>query len=200
MVVTELQPTLAMQVFFYQYLDLPPLPGHVCQKVLAGIDGAQKINQSTDRTLYGNGRSFANGKLERWRMDLPTFQWVRENITDQFKDISVQIMTGQYQGPHTDKLRQFHLYWICDLGGNNVNTIWFQDGDRPVRSNEFVIHHCYDDLREIHRARLDAHRWILFDSRVIHSVEGCGKGLRRGLTIDFDYLPQNIINMMECLP
>lgn len=189
-----------MQVFFYRYLDLPPLPDDVCQKVLAGIEGAQKINQSTDRMLFDRGRGFANGKLQRWRMDLPTFQWVRENITDQFTDISAQFMTGRYQGPHTDKLRQFHLYWICDLGGSSVDTIWFQHGNRPVRSTEFVIHHNYDDLKEIHRARFGAHRWILFDSRVIHSVEGCDHdGVRRGLTIDLDHLPQNIIDMIDDL-
>ena len=184
-----------MKPFYYKYLDfLPPLPNDIQEKVRSGKDFTEKINQSTDRTLTSQQKQYQNGYLERWRMDTDTFQWIKDNITDRFIDISAQIMIGDRQGPHTDRLRLFHLYWICDLGDPKACTVWYQANGKNQRLDEFVVYENYDELNEVFRDTLQANRWILFDSRIIHAVEGCGQGTRKGLTVDLESVPDWIID------
>lgn len=189
-----------MEPFYYRYLDfLPPLPQDIQDKIQSGQRFTEKINQSTDRTLKIQGKEYQNGYLERWRMDPDTINWVQKNITDKFIDVSAQIMTGDKQGPHTDKLRLFHLYWICDPGDPAARTVWYQAAGQPQRLDKFVIYENYEELIEVFRTTLVPKKWILFDSRVIHAVEGCGQGTRKALTIDLEHIPERIIQQSNLL-
>jgi hypothetical protein len=93
-------------------------------------------------------------------------------------------------------LRKWHLFYLFDTGGDDVETVWYQEPGKPVWRDEFVIFDDYSKLTELYRCVLPSNTWILFNSRIIHDVQGI-KGVRKTLTVDYNIMPERFRTLVE---
>lgn len=184
-----------MYNFYWLPLDLPLIPEAVRQDCLNYAD-KPVINKTTDRILKDRGKEYHNGFLTRYKLE-NVYDWIKENITDQFDEVSAQIIErGSSTGPHTDRLRKWHLFYVFETGGDNVETVWYQEPGQPLWQDVFKVYDDYARLKELHRCVLPANTWILFNSRIIHDVQNM-TGTRKTLTVDFTTLPAQFRTLAE---
>jgi hypothetical protein len=183
-----------MYNFYWLPLVLPQIPHNIKEEFLR-YEGKPVINKTTDRMLKDGNKEYHNGFLTRYKMDFG--DWVRQNITEEFDEISAQIIeNGSSTGPHTDRYRRWHLFYLLESGGDNVETVWYQEPDKPVWRDEFVVFSDYSKLNELYRCVLPTNTWILFNSRIIHDVQNMS-GTRKTLTVDLYSMPEEFRTLAE---
>lgn len=184
-----------MYNFYWIPLDLPQIPAHLCEKFF-DYETKPVINRTTDRILKAGDSKYHNAYLTRYQLE-EFYDWTKEAINDEFVEISAQVIErGSSSGPHTDKLRKWHLFYLFDTGGDDVETVWYQEPGKPVWRDEFVIFDDYSKLTELYRCVLPSNTWILFNSRIIHDVQGI-KGVRKTLTVDYNTMPERFQTLVE---
>lgn len=184
-----------MYNFYWLPLDLTPIPEDIRNECLA-YESKPVINKTTDRVLKDHGKEYHNGFLTRYKLE-NVYDWIRANITDQFDEVSAQIVErGSSTGPHTDRLRKWHLFYVFETGGDNVETVWYKEPGMPLWQDVFKVYDDYAKLEELHRCILPANTWILFNSRIIHDVQNM-TGTRKTLTVDFTTLPDQFRTLAE---
>ena len=184
--------------FFWLELDLPPLPNNLIQQAINCSDD-QRIIKSTDRVIHDNGIEYKNGTNVRYRVSPDIHNWVKENIIDDYAEISTQVLSnGPCAGPHLDKLRIYHLFYLIEHGGADHETVWFREPGKPIFRTDFLIFDDYSKLTELHRTKLPVGKWVLFNSKVIHDVQRLNPTLaRKTLTIDMMFMPQKFATIAD---
>lgn len=72
--------------------------------------------------------------------------------------------------PHTDRVRAVGINFYIDLGGSNVETVFYDKHDDP--NDKIGGNVCsYNDVKEISKYSFNAFEWYLLDTRQYHSVE-----------------------------
>jgi len=186
--------------FCIRSTNLPMIPDRFMDKIL-NYDQEKIITRSTDRVLETDNGSYANAKLTRHPVEDELTDWVRKNLSDGFTDVSVQVIRdGETAGAHTDKLRRFALFYLCEPGGENVITKWYKQKNHPAWRDEWVVCSKYDDLEIVHETRIPANQWFLFNGRLIHDVENI-ESKRITVIVGFNFLPESLekIARTECL-
>ena len=186
--------------FCIRSTSFPPIPDRFMDKIL-NYDQEKIITRSTDRILETGNGTYANAKLTRHPVEDELTDWVRENISDEFTDVSVQVIRdGDTAGAHTDKLRRFALFYLCQPGGSNVITKWYQQQNHALWRDEWVVCSKYDDLEVVHETKIPTNQWFLFNGRLIHDVQNI-ETKRITVIIGFNFLPESLeeIARTECL-
>lgn len=186
---------MTMYNFYWLPLpNLPKLPDALCQE-FDNLDGKHIINKTTDRMLTNGDQQYHNGFLTRYQLDFG--DWIKQNIIHDYHEISAQIIeNGSSTGPHTDRYRRWHLFYLLEAGGDNVETVWYQEPGQPLWRDEFVIYSDYGQLTEMYRCVLPTNTWILFNSRIIHDVQNM-TGVRKTLTVDLYDMPEEFRQVAE---
>jgi hypothetical protein len=86
--------------------------------------------------------------------------------------------TDPYHGPHVDMSRNFVLFYLLESGGVNATTSWWQRPGFPAELDEEIYGKMtanYHELTLIDQLIIPRHTWILFNVRVIHSLENVTK-------------------------
>ena len=170
---------------FIQYLDLPPLPAHLCQ--LTDLLSYPVSNTTKDRVCERNGEIIRDADYRRFPADSELSQWIMDNISTTWTSAGISLhgaVTPQTVCPHSDRRRTVGLLYIIDPGGPEVDTVFWQQVGHPVNREFAVMPATYQDLTEVGRYRLAAGEWALLDTTVIHSVEGLN-GIRKTLQVDW---------------
>lgn len=132
-----------------RYLELPPVP----QAILRNIPN--------DYTLFEN-KHVRPGSVYVWSDTFNTElnQWGQQHIG---KDLyfGFQIITGDLL-PHRDIGTLTKIVYLIDTGGNDVETVFYNDNGGEEYS--FVI---------------EPHRWHLLNVSKLHSVRGIKSGQTR---------------------
>jgi len=82
--------------------------------------------------------------------------------------------TDPYHGPHVDMSRNFVLFYLLEPGGVNATTSWWKKTGIPVSTDEDTygkITADYQELIPIDQLIIPRHTWVLFNVRIIHSLE-----------------------------
>jgi hypothetical protein len=183
-------------MIFCKELDLPPVPEYLTNLSLKIVKGETEIKnmQSNhgriDFTLSGikstgydryidleDGTTERAANVERYEFTEEFFKWFEDNIYTNIRkchlvQLSSQIIkNGKILQTHTDGPRgPFVLSYYLDTGGEEVDTIWYQQGSEAV-IREPRISILYDKgLNEIGRFRAKKHTWTLMDTRVLHGI------------------------------
>ena len=98
-------------------------------------------------------------------------QWVRENITSTWVHMGINMHTTGTVRAHTDRTRDMLLIWFYDLGGPEVDTVYYQERGFPIQRKRNIFPKTYDELDEIQRFRLPQGRWVMLNTNVIHDVQ-----------------------------
>jgi len=176
-----------------QYLDqLPAIPVDIIKK---------SYYEDQNRIRW------RSGSYTRWLSSQVLEQWLIKNISDNMlissedgslvAEAGVHVFSGN-ASPHCDR-RKWALNYIFDLGGNEVDTVfWIEDSFPLVRemgTYRSGTKNSDKKLNEVWRTRLVPNRWHLLNPSVIHSVENV-VGIRRAVSISifvdnpFNLLPQ----------
>lgn len=93
---------------------------------------------------------------------------------------------GSILAPHVDKIRgEFCVIWVIEPGGENVETIWWQQEGFPVVREGGLKTINYPALNPINRVAWKKNSWGVFRTNILHSVEPITT-TRIGFTIGFD--------------
>jgi hypothetical protein len=103
--------------------------------------------------------------------------WVKENIYQDLDNVdSYQLghqiwKDGDIIWPHSDGPRgEFVLSYLIDGGGDNVETHWYKIKDRDLLLPPATHYVVINNINPIHKVRLPLGKWVLNDTRILHSV------------------------------
>jgi hypothetical protein len=159
-----------MHNYFFQPVDLPPLPDRFVQEALHG-QRKKLLTTSKDRLIQDQGREYRNAQLQRWELSVALTDWLHAQGVDGFQDVSSQIIEfGSTLGPHTDKWQSCKLFYNLNTGGPDVETVWYQQQGYPLIREKFLLVSDTADLIEVCRMHIPARRWGLINVGIIHEV------------------------------
>ena len=159
-----------MNEYFFQPVDLPPLPQRFVDEALHG-DRNDLIVTSTDRQIQDDGGLYRNARLQRWRLGQDLAAWLEQHGVHGFQDVSVQtIEQGETLGPHTDSWQSCKLFYLLETGGDNVETIWYRQPGQDLITQKWLLVENTVDLEEVHRMVIPARTWGFINVQIIHEV------------------------------
>lgn len=183
------------------YPDLPPL---IDQSAIQ-LDNTPDIGRCA--TVTQGEHAITGLRNHRYALNFENYdwkKWVCENIADDYSSIVMSHHGPELETianpvgtiiPHTDGIRDWGLLWLTDLGGENVETVFWQEQDQPIYRGRSIISPTvrgsntkittYNTLTELHRVNLPVGRWVLLNVGVIHSVENI-TSTRKALHINFE--------------
>lgn len=169
-------------------VDLPPIPEHFYIDWLAKpVDQlpSQTINDVHTSQHYKNritdryGSKIKTNYQRRYDMGTEFVEWCKDKINCPsessdlwYKDhgFTVNGLIGSTHCPHTD-MRDWHLYYGLVTGGDDVTTCFWLENNCPLVRDYQTTPSSYDDLVLVDQVKFPVKTWILFNSRVLHSVE-----------------------------
>lgn len=129
-----------------------------------------------NRSVIKDGKKYTSRFQYKYDLGEDFFQWCKSNIHQDSYHCGVSYNQGPdpFHGPHVDLSRHYVLFYLLDPGGPNVTTSWWHKPDMPVELDEdkYGKFSCdYDELILLDQISIPTHTWILFNARVIHSIE-----------------------------
>ena len=178
------------------YPNLPPIPDHLLENVKKIV--LERIENDPphpnplcqrEMVVFRGNEKLTGGRYRGDEAADPLQQWVRNNIGDDLAPkAQVRIAShgekGNLSVPHSDASRDWSLLYLVDLGGTNVETIFWQEKNQPLRRPNATFPSSYDDLIELERATFPSHTWVMLDSLVLHSIENM-ESLRIAVQVGF---------------
>ena len=200
-------------MFTYKIMNqLPPVPTYFIEQALCNVKGTPipkvhaslpGIDEYRTRTLtMPDGQQIQSAGSQRYPMSLEYESWVKENIKSEWAVCCINRHTqvSNTMGPHIDDQTNELLYFILQEGGDNVETVWWQENgceiERPDKLPTLDYYDTavndYNKLTEIDRIKIPAGVWVRMNTMILHSVENI-TGVRIGLSIRYQ-VAQRLIN------
>lgn len=193
---------MSNQTYTYQFVDLAAPPTQLIDRALSVDRDQQNIavsHQFSDhdekiyaaRVLNHNQQQIQHVRQTRYNLDSDWQQWIRDNIANNFIECTVSIggPSQGHLGPHTDRARDFVLLYVLVPGGENVLTTFWQEHNQSVLRPHATLVDDYQQLSMISEVDLGVRRWVVLDSRILHSVQNL-QGSRINIQIAFDDLSE----------
>ena len=179
-----------MKKYTYKLLtDLPAIPEHLLTEAwqLVEVQPAQQQKASTlasyypefkQRVLKINGQPTTTAHNKRFVLSDQFQDWIRNNISSEFVEATVAItgatrdgQAANVHGAHTDWSRNLLLLYLLDTGGDNCQTVFYQEKDQPVWREDLGCYVTdYDLLTEIDSVTIPKGVWCVFDTTILHGV------------------------------
>jgi hypothetical protein len=199
----------------YSFLELPKLNDSLIDSAFTSVKNKERENRVNpnlfslpgyqeykDRTLTRvDGTTVKSAAGYRYWVGEEFKDWVFEHFNQDDRGCGVNIFNSpnaNVVAPHVDASRSFSIHYLLDEGGDNVDTIWWQEKNhsliRPDLKGNFNLKDCVDNynrLEEIIRIQVPKHRWILMNVDVLHSVEIITRP-RISIQISRNSVPENI--------
>jgi len=181
-------------LFYAIEMDFPEIPTELLTSVY-DTSNAVILTRGSDRSLTVNDNEYNSAPLRRWSVEDQLTQWVKENVSTGFTNVSVQNIHGgsthSTLGAHTDRRRRFSLFYLVEEGGDNIQTKWYVENGQPIWRDQWIAVTNYRDLNLLHSQRLIPNKWYLFNSRIIHDVDQL-ISTRKTVIVGFDRLPKSL--------
>ena len=130
----------------------------------------------------------SNGNL-RYRFNQKDEDWVTENITTKFEANNSGVMFFDTpQLPHTDTTRHYVLLYNIETGGPDATLSFWREKGKDVNRERNLAVDRGEHLELIKQIHGPENCWYLFNTQVLHSVEGM-EGRRTNLQISFNEEP-----------
>jgi len=180
-------------MWLYKFLDIPQLPPELEQRVMELYQTpdreSQLINNNSyanavkpelagkthpkDATAIKNNRTVRNSRGFRYRLDSEVYEWLEKNLTSEYTDCGLSVITGPDGTliPHTDQTRLYALLYTFDAGGSAVETVYWQEHNKPLERELREFGSDYSQLDPVERVQFPLRTWVLMNTNVMHSVE-----------------------------
>lgn len=131
------------------------------------------------RTITKDKIAYPSRFQKRYLLKQDVEAWISD-LTGMAMEPTLAINEGssKYHGPHVDSGRPYALTYMIETGGDNVLTSWWIKADKPMIIEDTGTdsrYNCgYDDqLTLLHQIKMQPGKWYLYNTRILHSVEGC---------------------------
>lgn len=192
-------------MFTYEIMShLPPVPDQFIQEALGNVKGtpvrklyavAPGIEDYKFRNLtLANGEKVMSVTSLRYSMSNEYELWIRKNIKDGniILGVNQHNLNSNTMGPHVDDVNSELMCFLIQEGGNNVETVWWQEKGHPAQRLDKIPTFDYYDpavndytsLVEISRVRIPMGAWVRMNTTILHSVENINS-TRTMLTIRY---------------
>jgi len=168
-------------MYCYKILShLPILPEFLQAQALNTVGPDVTLNASrpeyTNRILVKGDKTFLSTRSNRSDLSTEFKQWIKENIVNEFTECSVSRTSADvsaYQGPHTDKTREFVLMYVLEQGGPTCRTVWYQEkGQSFYRpGKQWLMINDFDQLDIVEQVQLPVNAWSIMNTQYLHGVE-----------------------------
>ena len=147
---------------FVKELDLPSIPVELEEECYAQITDNGYI-ASAGFTKYS-----VSDNLKKW-LELNVISKLENYLV---ADISIQTISSSYRiTPHIDGAGEVSVFYILDLGGDDVQTSWFLQSGYPLIRDRTVRNiKTFDDVEMCFTTRLQPKKWVLLQSNILHNV------------------------------
>lgn len=115
-------------------------------------------------------------------------KWMLENISDNFntKNAGWQYFDIQHI-PHTDITREWVLLYNLEVGGPDVDLVFYQEPGKQLVNERGVDFDDYNHLFEVMRVPSPpAHSWFMINSQVIHGIQN-QQSTRINIQLSYDH-------------
>ena len=177
------------------------------QELVDGTCKDQPINVGlfnkgyNERTYLRHGVELPTRLGRMYSLGDDFIEWVKDYIHPHPQETGMNALVpfnAPIMGPHIDTKRKFVLFYMIELGGDNVQTVWYKEHGHTLDRT-----HClgpsgvgyyvrdYKDLEVIDMVNMQRGIWYLISPKIIHSVENV-MGPRTAITVsvpDMDQFP-----------
>lgn len=163
------------------YPDLPPLPD------IPLNPSSETFHQYLTISCDRHGMPVPNTVCTRHSINSEIATWAKQNISQEFHAVGLNCqgtLNGGVAIPHTDRTRNWTLTWITDTGGVDVSTKFWQEQGFEIERGPGYYPKNYESLIELETHVFKPNRWILLNTKVIHSVEDL-QSVRKSIQIGF---------------
>lgn len=200
-------------IFTYCFLELPDPPQSIIDSAYRALenpseqDRVNKLRQLTGYSEYQyrtitrpDGTTFTTAGTHRYWISNEFEDWVRKHFQQEPNGCGISIFdqVGPALAPHVDASRNFVIQYLLDLGGENVETVWYREKEkdllRPDLRSNFdpnVTIDSYDRVEEIDRIKFPLGKWVCLSANILHSVENVERP-RIAIQISRDTAPEHI--------
>jgi len=168
-------------MYCYKILPhLPSLPDWLQAEALQTFGTDVTLNVSrpeyASRMLTKDSETFLSTRSNRSDLSSEFKQWVKEHIVDTFTECSISRTSAElsaYQGPHTDKTRDFVLMYVFESGGPDCRTVWYQEKGQPFYrpGRQWLMINDFAQLDVIEQVQLPKNTWSIINTQYLHGVE-----------------------------
>ena len=157
-------------------------------------------NTFRQRIVKKDGKEYSTRTQRQFNLGPTANQWVFDNMfpaTDPswFVSFGISFSRGAtIHGPHSDP-RRWAMFYLLDRGGDDAHTsFWIENGHTLERKGNVTVND-YSQLTLVDRFQWPINQWVLFNPRVIHSVENL-RSTRKSLQITFNFLPSQLEKLL----
>jgi hypothetical protein len=184
-------------MWIYKFVNLPTLPHHIENAVLSLYESpeleerlinvanypdtmrpelANKLHPK-DAVATRNGKKIKNNRGFRYRLNDSEYEWIHQNISDQYTDCGLNVCTGSDGTllPHTDLTRTYLLLYMFDAGGPDVETVYWKEEGKPLERGPREYGSDYNSLQVLNATQYPLRTWVLLNTTILHSVENMVK-------------------------
>ena len=181
--------------YTYAYLDLPSPPQSIIDAAWR-IAEKNKNTKATEMNNWLNRPGYAEYEYRNFTLktgeEVKTLRSHRFSINEEFNEwvrthfkcdpttcgIAVYDSHSSFFAPHVDISRDYVMSYLLDQGGDNVETIWYQQHGHPIVRPDLksvfdpaVITKNFDTLEEIDRVNLPKNKWVSLNASILHGIE-----------------------------
>jgi len=167
------------KVFFKVLENVSPPPYELIEKVDRTLRPTKaQLGNFHERFLTNwYGRNFKAGV--NTRIIHPELEkWVKENLTIHIVDTGVNYVPYNdilglpvSTGAHTDGTREFVLLYNIESGGEDAELTYWREKGKPLYRAPKTHGSDLSQLEFVAKTKLPEGRWLLLDTRIMHSVE-----------------------------
>lgn len=182
-------------LYTYAFLDLPDLPESIIDSARKSLEKHHgqletKVNNWLDKPGYKeyeyrsfnmpDGSKLKTIKSHRYPISEEFDDWVIKYFKQDPSSCGIAYYDNHSSlfAPHVDISRDYTVMYLLDLGGENVDTIWYQQKGYPILRPDLKAEfdpkktvNSYDDLVEIDRACFPLRQWVCINSAILHGVQ-----------------------------
>lgn len=198
---------ISTHTFFCQKLPtIPAPPRQFVDQALAGDFQFQENQGAYKKTITRElknwkGMSYTAPRIMRGKFNDEFVQWVKDNISKDFKDAGIAMFGGDDKHPscgaHTDLTRDYVLIYNVDQGGPDAELTFWKEKGHPAIRERSAQGTTTENLEMLTSVRDLEGMWYLVDTRVLHSIENVIRP-RINFQISFEYdLPEWINDLIK---
>ena len=212
-------------MYSYKILALPKVPEHFVKQAYDILEEESKNNISNWHDIPGyteyrhrevrhlDGHVFKTAGTTRYTVSKEFEEWVEQHFMGYpITRYGISVMDvdhGRTLAPHVDTSRDYTIQYLLDLGGDEVDTVWWRERGKPVARPDLRQNYDpantiqdYSNLDEIDRVRLEPGVWAILNASVLHSVENIVRpriAFQVGLDVEPSKLPWTYASKINML-
>jgi len=138
---------------------------------------ANQPHNNIFREVNIENKTYKHAQINFIDLGNESLKWAKNNLEKNINmfEISYTTLNRQVSGAHTDTTEGYVLIYPVETGGAAVKTVFYKEKNCELIREGRLWYNSYEDLEVIGELILPKNKWSIFNTRVIHGVEGMEK-------------------------